>query len=98
MKHRTDPASEFARLDAALQASVKRVADGELVDTSDLARDIEALCEQLAATPADGARHLIGNLQTLLTGLEQLESTLRERCEEFHRRIELLAPDLASKP
>lgn len=93
MKHRTDPAGEFARLEAALKASIGRVANGDSVDASALARDIEALCEQLVATPAGGGRQHAVDLKALLDGLSGLEAALREQCGEFDRRIALLAPE-----
>lgn len=92
MKQRIDPAREFDRLDAALASFATKVDNGEQVDTAVLARDVEALCEQLAASPPDGARSFAGNLHSLLAGLECLEQALRSKQEELQQRLTILAP------
>lgn len=95
MTKRIDPVHEFARLDATLKNYANKVDSGEIVDTTALAKDIEVLCEQLAATPANGAGAFAGDLQELLSGLEGLESALREKFGELQQRLALLAPETA---
>lgn len=95
MTKRIDPVHELARLDATLQSYATRVDEGEIVDTAILAKDIEVLCEQLAATPANGAHSFADDLQRLLAGLERLESALREKFGELQQRLSVLAPETA---
>lgn len=95
MKHRTDPASEFSRIETALSASIERVSNGEVVDAGDIARDIEALCERLAATPGDSARGYADSLRALMESLTRLETVLQDKRHEFQQRIALLAPEPA---
>ncbi|HZD25459.1 MAG TPA: hypothetical protein VE631_04300 [Alphaproteobacteria bacterium] len=90
MAPRPDPAIQITRIEAALQDLERRLAGGERIDADGVARNIGALCEQLAAMPATAARPHAPALQGLIGSLDRLERQLTEAQAEFNRRIEAL--------
>lgn len=91
MENRPHPDRHLARIRVTVADIRRRTQAGERVDVTGLGRDINMLCEQLAAMPQDEARPYGGALETLVGDLEGIEASLRETWGSLTDRLDALS-------
>jgi hypothetical protein len=91
MDKQPNPERHIARIRVTLDDLKVRAARGDRVDTTGLGRDVNMLCEQLAAMPADRARPYSDALSDIVADLDDIEGQLKDSYAELTARLDALA-------
>lgn len=86
----SDPMSRLAGLLAGIEATLRRAAQGEMVDLARLPPELEAICREIAALPPQRAAEHAALLRQAVAALDDLRDGLSPQAEAVAERLRAL--------